>query len=81
MPDPRDMAWPGYESSPFEPSGCSRLGRNFRALTLGAALGIVPGGIGISADSRIALDVDTLEPAVNENLPHFSTLSHQRCSR
>jgi transposase len=44
MPNPRDMAWPGYESSPFEPSGCSRLGRNFRALTLGAALGIVQAG-------------------------------------
>ncbi len=38
------------------PSGCSRLGRNFRARTLGAALAIVPGGIGISADSRIALE-------------------------
>ena len=77
VPDPRDMAWPGYETSLFEPSGCSRLGRNFRARTLGAALGVVPGGIGKAPTqgSRWSLR------AVNENLPHFSTLSHHRCSR
>lgn len=54
------MAWPGYESSLIGPPACDQFGlqlrRDIRTRTLGVAVDLVPGGIGESSASRIALE-------------------------